>query len=319
MHRSMGHTQCRASVIVPLYNSATTLPRAVRSVQHQTMQDFEIIIVDDGSRDRSLAEAQALAATDPRIQVIALPDNRGKPHAMNRAITQARGTWIAVLDADDWYEPDRLTALISTGESLGIPLVADNQRFWDADADVMVRTAFPGERGDSVLTREAFITGSDPYADFDFGMLKPVLRADHIHRISLAYRESTRLSEDFLYLFDHFAAGGIGYLLAAPLYNWTQSFGTISRRWTTTGAGDWRYDYPSALAAHADALNDPRTQCDPAWSGLLMARMRAFERLHRMTMLNRLRRSGAGLPRILLEAARHPSIWPQLLSRLTRA
>src|SRR4051812_7002043 len=113
----MPQPDCRISIVIPLYNSASTLPRAVRSALHQTLPDIEVLIVDDGSRDTSLAAARAIAATDSRVRVIALPANRGKSHAMNHAIAQADGAWIAVLDADDWYEPDRLATLLAAGEA----------------------------------------------------------------------------------------------------------------------------------------------------------------------------------------------------------
>jgi succinoglycan biosynthesis protein ExoO len=313
----MPRPYCRVSVVIPLYNSASTLARAARSALRQTLRDIEVLIVDDGSQDTSLAEARAIASTDSRVRVIALPANRGKSHAMNRAVAQANGAWIAVLDADDWYEPDRLATLLAAGEAHGVALVADNQHFWDAGAGVRVRTAFPIEQGDIALTKKAFIAGSDPYADFDYGMLKPVIRTDRIHRLALAYRETARLSEDFMYLTDFFAAGETGFLIAQPLYNWTQSFGTISRQWTLTGAGDWRYDYRSAHAAYADLLRTMACHDQPL-ADLLVARMRAFERLDHLTALSRMRSSGVGMPQILIEAARHPSIWPALVSRLLR-
>ncbi len=125
----MPRSDCRVSIVIPLYNSASTLPHAVRSALSQTLRDIEVLIVDDGSRDTSLAEARAIAATDSRVRVIALPANRGKSHAMNRAIAQANGAWIAVLDADDWYEPDRLATLVAAGEAHEVALVADNQHF----------------------------------------------------------------------------------------------------------------------------------------------------------------------------------------------
>ncbi len=310
---------CRVSVVIPLYNSASTLARASRSALRQTLQDIELLIVDDGSRDTSLAEARAIAATDSRVRVIALPNNRGKSHAMNRAVAEATGDWVAVLDADDWYEPDRLAALTDAGDRNGVAMVADNQFVWDAGADVLVRTAFPEQQGDQLLGRDQFIAGSDPYASFDYGMLKPVIRADCIREHGLAYHETARLSEDFLYLVDFFAAGEQGLLVARPLYNWTQAFGSVSRQWTRTGAGVWRYDYQSAINAYAAALPGLRRRQEYGLADMLSARLRAFERLREFDSFNRMRNSGAGVPQILLHAARHPTIWPMIVSRLLRA
>lgn len=314
----MSNAACRASVVIPLYNSASTLPRAVKSVLRQTLEDCEILIVDDGSQDDSLAQAHAFARTSERIEVIALAENGGKSHAMNVALPRARGAWIAVLDADDWYEPNRLATLLAAGEAHGVDLVADNQRFWDAGAGALVRIAFPATSGGMVLTSQAFSAGSNPYAEFDYGMLKPVVRADFIRRSGLRYRENARLSEDFLFLLDFFLRGGTFYLSNEPLYNWTQPFGSISRNWTSTGAGNWRYQYRSALAAHADALRSLAPGHDPALARLVARRIRAFGRLHHLNTINRMRRSGVPQSRLLIEAARHPGIWPELVIRMLR-
>ena len=172
----------RVSVIIPVYNSAGTLRRAVRSVLEQTLEQIEILIIDDASQDGSLGLARELAMRDRRIRVLALHRNCGKSNAMNVAITEASGAWIAVLDADDWYERNRLATLVSLTESRCVALAADNQYFHDAVADRIVRTAFPATQPEQSLDRQTFVAGSDPYADFNYGMLKPIIRAEFIRR-----------------------------------------------------------------------------------------------------------------------------------------
>lgn len=314
----MQHQACEVSVVIPVYNSVSTLARAINSVLRQSLADLEVLVVDDCSRDSSLATAQALALDDARVRVLALPHNRGKSHAMNIATDQASGEWIAVLDADDWYEPQRLEALVSAARSQGVEMAADNQYFHDAAAGRIVRTAFPRVETAPVqlLTRQKFVAGCDPYASFDYGMLKPLIRADFIRRTGLAYRQSARLSEDFLYLTSFYAAGGTGTLVNKPLYNWTQPFGTFSRQWTTTGAGAWRYDFQSAVAALNEAQHDLRQPQDCDLLGLVTARARAFKRLHHLARLNQMRASGSSLPEILGVAIKHPAIWPMLASRV---
>jgi succinoglycan biosynthesis protein ExoO len=309
---------CRVSVVIPLYNSAATLPRAVASTLRQTLHDIEVLIVDDGSRDASLPLARRLAERDARVRVIALPQNGGKPRAMNTAIAEAQGEWIAVLDADDWYAPERLALLLQAGETHGVAMTADNQLFYDAAADCFVRTAFPLAVGDRLLTTADFIAGSDPYASFDYGMLKPVVRTEFIHRTGLAYRENARMSEDFLYLVEFFAASGNGFLLSQPLYNWTQPFGTRSRQWTTTGAGSWRYDFGSALDANADVVRVLRERQQHDLVDLLIARARAYKQLQRLNEINQMRANGAALPQLLRAVAQRPSIWPHLARRVLR-
>src|SRR4051794_39092797 len=69
---------CLVTVIIPVFNSAATLARAARSALRQAVAPLELLIVDDGSTDASLAEATRIAETDPRARVIASPENRGK-------------------------------------------------------------------------------------------------------------------------------------------------------------------------------------------------------------------------------------------------
>jgi glycosyltransferase involved in cell wall biosynthesis len=96
------------SVIVPVYNRAATLEAALRSVLAQTCQDFEIVAVDDGSKDDPKAVIDAIA--DPRIRYIR-QNNRGGSAARNLAIDNARGQFIAPLDSDDVFLPRHLETM----------------------------------------------------------------------------------------------------------------------------------------------------------------------------------------------------------------
>jgi hypothetical protein len=96
------------SVIIPVFNRATVLGTAIASVLAQTCQDFEIVIVDDGSTDDPAATVAGFA--DPRIRLLR-QDNRGGGAARNTAIDAARGRFIAPLDSDDVFLPHHLAAM----------------------------------------------------------------------------------------------------------------------------------------------------------------------------------------------------------------
>lgn len=309
---------CLVSVITPVFNSAGTLRRAAASALGQTLRDIELLIVDDGSTDDSRVVAERLASDDPRVRVIALACNGGKPHAVNAAIAEARGAWVAVLDADDQYRPDRLAALVAAGEAANADLVADNQLFYDAGARRIVGTALTETAGTRELTRASFAAGCDPYAGFDLGMLKPIVRTAFIRRVALRYREDARLSEDFLFVAELLAAGGRGLLVNRPLYVWTQAFGSVSRRWTDTGGGPWRYDFASAVRTHDQVRAEFVGRGEHALAALLVRRAYAFRRLLWLSEASRLRASDGAFAAAML-VARHPTVWPQVMRRVWRA
>lgn len=95
------------SIIMPVYNHAEYLPEAVESVLRQSFGDWELIIVDDGSTDESLAIARKFAERDGRIKVFSQP-NAGPARARNTALQYARGEWLAFIDSDDIYLPNAI-------------------------------------------------------------------------------------------------------------------------------------------------------------------------------------------------------------------
>lgn len=97
----------RFSITVPAYNATSTLAETVESVQGQTAGDWELIIVNDGSTDRTLELANQLAAEDIRIRVVS-QENRGTGGAYNTAVRNARAEWIVMLAADDLLLPGHL-------------------------------------------------------------------------------------------------------------------------------------------------------------------------------------------------------------------
>ena len=102
------------SVIVPVYNAEKYLDRCVRSIVNQTYKRLEIILIDDGSTDRSGAMCDEWASVDSRIQVVH-SENHGVSHARNMGLDLARGDWITFVDADDWIEPDMYELMITDG------------------------------------------------------------------------------------------------------------------------------------------------------------------------------------------------------------
>jgi glycosyltransferase involved in cell wall biosynthesis len=111
------------SVVVPAYNAAQFIEQTLVSVLTQTYSHFEVLVVDDGSQDRTPDLVRAIAAQDQRVQLLQQP-NRGVAAARNLGIQQARGEYIAPLDADDIWYPQKLEkqvqAALDGGASVGV-------------------------------------------------------------------------------------------------------------------------------------------------------------------------------------------------------
>ena len=96
------------SVIMPAYNAEAFIEAAIRSVIAQSISDWELFVIDDGSCDRTKEIVAALVEKDARIQFMRNPENMGVAKTRNRGIEQARGTYIAFLDSDDVWHPEKL-------------------------------------------------------------------------------------------------------------------------------------------------------------------------------------------------------------------
>ena len=117
------------SIIVPLYNAEKFIWETVQSVINQTYKDFELLLVDDCSTDRSLAAAEAI--NDPRVRVIRQEQNAGAYAARNRGLSEAKGRYIAFLDADDKWEPTKLEDTLKFMEEKDAGFVFTSYEFAD--------------------------------------------------------------------------------------------------------------------------------------------------------------------------------------------
>lgn len=110
------------TVIMPAYNAERFLEEAVASVVNQTVTDWELLILEDCAKDGTLALAQALAARDSRITVLPNKENMGVARTRNRGFDLARGKYVALLDSDDVWHPEKLEKQIARLEETGADL-----------------------------------------------------------------------------------------------------------------------------------------------------------------------------------------------------
>ena len=116
----------KISVLVPTYNRAQKIARAVDSVLNQTRRPFEVIVVDDGSTDKT---PLLLTKYNGAVKVIR-QNNQGVAAARNRAIKEARGEWFALLDSDDWWLPAKMEEQIAFHQKNPDLLISQTNEIW---------------------------------------------------------------------------------------------------------------------------------------------------------------------------------------------
>lgn len=142
------------SIIVPIYNAEEELRKSVESILAQTEKNIELILVDDGSKDRSLQICEEYAKKDSRIRVIH-QENAGVSAARNKGILAATGEYLGFVDSDDWIEPDMYESLLMEAGRTESDVVMCDATTVYSDGQTLVDT-ITQLSGDAVLTKSDF-------------------------------------------------------------------------------------------------------------------------------------------------------------------
>ncbi|MBO3088781.1 glycosyltransferase family 2 protein [Cellulomonas dongxiuzhuiae] len=141
------------SVVMPTYEAAGWVAGTLRAVLAQAVDDLEVVVVDDGSRDATVDVCRDVAAQDPRVRVVALEHNAGVSHARQVAVAQARGEHVWFVDSDDHVVPGAAARLLAAARADDADVVLARARFVYPDATTRpVPSPAPGTRsGPDVL------------------------------------------------------------------------------------------------------------------------------------------------------------------------
>jgi glycosyltransferase involved in cell wall biosynthesis len=189
------------SVVIAAKDAGAFIADALRSALAQTMKDLEVIVVDDGSTDDTSDVVRACANGDPRVLLLRNDRSQGVSSARNRAIGQARGDWIAVLDADDAFLPNRLERMVGEANRRGLDMLADNLALRDFATRASNGRAYPAEWMDrpELVTFADLLARDMPGLDHKmFGCIKPVIRRAFLLENGITYRDDVWCAEDFL-------------------------------------------------------------------------------------------------------------------------
>lgn len=145
------------SVVMPVFNAAAYLAESIESVRHQTCTDWELILVDDGSSDSSLEIAEAFVAQDHRIRLLQQPENKGAAEARNRAIAASRGRYLAFLDSDDLWRPQKLAVQIEQMQQQQVAFSFSHYSRMDVHGQVFGQVQVPEQTSYEQLLKHCFI------------------------------------------------------------------------------------------------------------------------------------------------------------------
>ena len=302
------------SVVIPCYNAAAFLPETLASVRRQSRPPLEVIVVDDGSTDTS---AEIAAAFGPPVRVIR-QENQGESVARNRGIEQARGDWIAFLDADDVWTPDRLARHAAVIADLPEDVVCCFNGAYRFDESGR-RPEPPGN--DSLMRSWVRTEGIDPRSPVNMICNGGVLPSCALVRRSaldgVRFAVDVRVNEDLLF-FVALRRRGRFYRINEPLTGWRCRPGQQSR------ASDYEYEAVRTrlkwLGEQDDLADDQRQAAQASVTARLLKAHELAYWARDFATVRRCRRlyeqlhaadGAAGTPACLRR-----TLWPQPLYRL---
>lgn len=275
----MADPTVEVSVLIPAYNAATTIGRAIASALRQTESRLEIIVIDDASTDATIATTARLAAQDGRVQLLRQSINRGPAAARNRGLAKARGNWIALLDADDEFLPDRIGRLVAWGEQQSADIVADNLLLCaeggiDDDKPMLAPELFPRARWMSAAEFVAGNVGSRFTPRVSYGFMQPVMRRGFLEAHDIHYDERNRFGEDFLLSLDCLLNGARWWVTPEPMYRYTVRPGSATDIQSAADLSRIRTYEAAALCNH------PMVAAEPALAAALRQHKAVIEHFY---------------------------------------
>ena len=264
------------SVIIPAYNAEKYIVKCLESLRKQTFQDWEAVIVNDGSKDNTRALCDQCAAEDERIRVIHLRKNAGVSNARNVGLSNATGKYIAFLDADDRYEFHSLQTMWDLMQETGADTVACGHLYLWPNGAKATEISVPAGVYDEAGIREKIIfplLGERLKQPVFNGYIVRYLYSAEIIRNAKISFEGAYL-EDELFVMEYFCNAKKLAATEEPLYRYFQNPSSATHRYMA----DFM-DVFTRFMERKEALVDryqlanarPQWRENSNWAGLLIA------------------------------------------------
>ena len=214
----------KVSIIVPVYNAEKAIARLIDSVLAQEYEDFELLLMNDGSKDGTAAILDEYAAKDSRIKVVH-KENSGVSDTRNQALKMAQGEYIQFADADDWITKDATKLFVRAMEEQDCDMVIS-----DFYRVVGENTAIKGDIEDSgLLTREEY---SDRMlmnpADYYYGVIwNKMFKREIIEKEQLKMDPELKWCEDFIFNMEYILHAKNIFVLKVPTYYYVKTEGSL--------------------------------------------------------------------------------------------
>ena len=214
----------KVSLIVPVYNGEKSIERCAGSILNQDYPELELILVDDGSRDRSWEIIQAIAAADHRVKAIH-QENGGVSSARNRALAEASGAYVQFADVDDWLPMDATKMLVREMEAQSAELVVGDF-YRVVDGNVSEKGSI--EMGGALTLQQYANAMMLSPADLYYGVLwNKLYRRDIIEQYSIRMDENISYSEDLVFNLEYLLHVKSVAILKAPVYYYQYTKGSL--------------------------------------------------------------------------------------------
>lgn len=212
------------SIIIPTYNVEKYIEKALNSVLNQSFNLLEIIVIDDGSQDKTVSIVQSLK--DKRIKLYKNESNKGPAYSRNFGISKATGHWIAFLDGDDWWDKERIKELLNFARGNDADMVFDDIFFiYDGHEHPYSSQAQNyNERMQSIsnITPELLV-------ELDLGM-QPMIKRELLEERKIKFDEKLTFGEDYVFYLDVLCESNKCYFYNKPLYFYRQRENSLTKQ-----------------------------------------------------------------------------------------